>query len=258
MNDNSVDGRRGLIAATIVVGVGLSGFFDGILLHQILQWHHLLSLVQDERVSDLTSQILADGLFHMMMYAIVALGLWLLWRRRSALQRHGARTVVGGALLGFGLWNLIDIGLFHWILGIHRVRINVSNPMTYDLAWLALLGVLPLLVGWWLVRKRDDGRPRTGHFSAAALLFLVLASGILAAHPQPGAGSSLILFRPDVTLGAAYNAVLATNGRISWVDSRRGMMIAVLEDGASAQLYRSGALFITRSPALAGCATALR
>src|SRR5690606_18965301 len=28
-----------------VLGFALGGFFDGILLHQILQWHHLLSLV---------------------------------------------------------------------------------------------------------------------------------------------------------------------------------------------------------------------
>lgn len=28
-----------------VLGFALSGFFDGVLLHQILQWHHLLSLV---------------------------------------------------------------------------------------------------------------------------------------------------------------------------------------------------------------------
>lgn len=31
----------------ILLGLSLGGFFDGILLHQILQWHHLLSLVAD-------------------------------------------------------------------------------------------------------------------------------------------------------------------------------------------------------------------
>ena len=28
-----------------VLGFSLGGFFDGILLHQVLQWHHLFSLV---------------------------------------------------------------------------------------------------------------------------------------------------------------------------------------------------------------------
>jgi len=32
-----------LIAAGILLGLGLVGFVDGILLHQILQWHHMLS-----------------------------------------------------------------------------------------------------------------------------------------------------------------------------------------------------------------------
>ena len=34
-----------LIIAGIFLGLGLGGFVDGILLHQILQWHHMLSNV---------------------------------------------------------------------------------------------------------------------------------------------------------------------------------------------------------------------
>jgi uncharacterized membrane protein len=29
--------------AGILLGLGLGGFFDGIVLHQLLQWHHMLS-----------------------------------------------------------------------------------------------------------------------------------------------------------------------------------------------------------------------
>ena len=32
--------------AGLFTGMALGGFFDGILLHQVLQWHHLLSAVQ--------------------------------------------------------------------------------------------------------------------------------------------------------------------------------------------------------------------
>ena len=35
--------RRPLIVASTLLGLGLGGFVDGILLHQILQWHHMLS-----------------------------------------------------------------------------------------------------------------------------------------------------------------------------------------------------------------------
>ena len=61
-----------------VLGFALGGFFDGILLHQILQWHHLLSLVPG--IADLRLQVLWDGYFHASMYAIAAVSLWGLWR----------------------------------------------------------------------------------------------------------------------------------------------------------------------------------
>jgi uncharacterized membrane protein len=102
----------GLTLPTAIIGVGLSGFFDDILLHQVLQWHHLLRLVPGEPFRDIGTQILADGLFHVLMYLVTAAGLWLLWRRRGQfeLDEAGWRSVVGGGLAGFGLWNIIDVG----------------------------------------------------------------------------------------------------------------------------------------------------
>jgi uncharacterized membrane protein len=35
--------HRPLLRTGLVLGVGLAGFLDGIILHQILQWHHMLS-----------------------------------------------------------------------------------------------------------------------------------------------------------------------------------------------------------------------
>src|SRR5690606_41087677 len=66
--------------AGYALGFGLGGFFDGILLHQVLQWHHLLSGVEQAR-QDIRVLILADGLFHVLMYVVAGMGLWLLWRR---------------------------------------------------------------------------------------------------------------------------------------------------------------------------------
>jgi uncharacterized membrane protein len=140
-------GRGGLIATAAVLGVGLSGFFDGILLHQILQWHHLLSLVPGETFREIEVQIFADGAFHVLMYLITAAGLWMLWRRRSALEQAGWPVVAGGGLLGFGLWNVADVGFFHWVLGIHRIRLDVPDPMLYDIGWIVVLGAIPTLLG---------------------------------------------------------------------------------------------------------------
>lgn len=43
-------------AAGYLIGIGLGGFFDGILLHQVLQWHHLLSLVDNPAIQDIRMQ----------------------------------------------------------------------------------------------------------------------------------------------------------------------------------------------------------
>ncbi len=91
------------------LGLGLAGFFDGILLHQILQWHHLLSNVRDGPLGDLRGQILADGLFHAAMYLIVAVGMWLVWKARSDMSGPGTgRQVFAHLLTGFGAWHASD------------------------------------------------------------------------------------------------------------------------------------------------------
>src|ERR1700712_3566067 len=74
---------RRLALAGAVIGFSLGGFFDGILLHQVLQWHHLFSLVPGERWRDIRNQILMDGWFHVLHYGIACAGLYLLWTARS-------------------------------------------------------------------------------------------------------------------------------------------------------------------------------
>ncbi|HEX2578333.1 MAG TPA: DUF2243 domain-containing protein, partial [Aquihabitans sp.] len=51
----------------VLLGVGLGGFVDGIVLHQVLQWHHVLSDTGDHpttTVAGLEANTLADGVFH--------------------------------------------------------------------------------------------------------------------------------------------------------------------------------------------------
>lgn len=246
-----------LMLPTIIIGIGLSGFFDGILLHQVLQWHHLLSLVPGSAFQDLGTQILADGLFHVLMYLVTAAGLLLLWRRRSALTHvaTGRNDVLGGALLGFGSWNIVDVGFFHWILGIHRLRIDVADPLLYDLGWLVALGVLPIVLGCRLSRRGPGG----GAATAALMLACLTAIGaVLGAQPQPNAKTALVYFAPGTSLSRAINTAVSAQAPIVWMD-RKGRMIAVsLEDAAtSKRLYAAGAFLVTRSPAIAGCGAAL-
>jgi uncharacterized membrane protein len=241
-----------LLIACGIIGVGLSGFFDGILLHQVLQWHHLLSLVPGERLKDIGNQILADGMFHVLMYLITAFGLYRLYQAREDLVVAGsARRVVAGALLGFGIWNVIDVAGFHWLLGIHRIRVNVPSPMLYDLGWLSLFGLLPLAVGVAVLRRSGK---MNGSTVGAILPILVLLAAPIASLPVPGSNSALVVFPPSYGAAATINAALNSRSGILWAEPQgRFLAVQLLDADSAARLYRSGALLVTRSPGLAGC-----
>jgi uncharacterized membrane protein len=152
---------RDLRLPAALIGFGFGGFFDGILLHQILQWHHLLSALDQGRPGDLAFQVMADGLFHAVMYVIAAVGLAYLLRRRSALAApDAARAFSAVFLIGFGLWHVVDALLSHWLLGIHRIRMDVANPLLWDVGWLVVFGLLPLLAGWWWQQRAGQSRRR--------------------------------------------------------------------------------------------------
>lgn len=169
---------RNINWAGFLLGFALGGFFDGILLHQILQWHHLLSGLQGERFVDIRVQILADGGFHALMYVLAIVGLWLLWKTRRQCTEPGAgRALLAMAMIGFGVWHVADSIISHWLMGIHRIRMDSSNPLMWDLIWLFAFGVVPLLVGLWLKRKPSGGAPSRGTIAAAVLAFCSLAGG---------------------------------------------------------------------------------
>lgn len=69
---------RALKRAGVLRGIALGGVFDGILRHQVVQWHHLLGAVQGPPWPDLRTQLVADGVFNV----LVAAGLGCLsWSR---------------------------------------------------------------------------------------------------------------------------------------------------------------------------------
>jgi uncharacterized membrane protein len=240
-----------------LLGFALGGFFDGILLHQILQWHHLLSAVEGEAFRDLRVQVLADGVFHALMYLVAIAGLWLLWRARGALAAPGAgRLLVANALLGFGLWHIVDGILSHWILGIHRIRMDSANPLLWDLIWFVAFGVLFVAAGWGLRRGSAPGTPGTRRPVAAASLLAtaVLVAGPLAALPPPPGGPTIVLFKPGTGPEAALHAVVAAGGLALWSDASGELWaIKVGPETDATALYRHGALVVSRSTFGIGC-----
>jgi uncharacterized membrane protein len=244
--------------AGYLIGVALGGFFDGILLHQVLQWHHLLSLVDSPVLRDIRAQILADGLFHVLMYLIALGGLTLLWRSRAMFtDASGPRSLGACVLLGFGVWNTIDVVLFHWVLVIHRVRVDSAFPLAWDLGWLAVFG-LPFVGAAWALRHRVNaggtGRRPSANTSAMIISALTLGAGVLAALPPSGTGNALVVFAPGTTPLQALKAIDAADLRI--VGSDRSATVWAVHGSRrvdAIKLYRHGALLVSGSMLAPGC-----
>lgn len=237
----------------VILGFALGGFFDGILLHQILQWHHLLSLV--DGLGDLRVQVLWDGYFHALMYIVAAIG-WLgLWRARAQVHQQRGRCVAGALMMGFGLWHIVDGILSHWLLGIHRIKLDSPDPLVWDLIWFALFGLVPLIAGWLLLRRRAipptvrDGPAMT--VAAAGLLTGGLA--VWSLQPPLDQPFTTVVFAPSVTPAQVMNALTLTRARLVWSDPRMGVVVVALPDASGMRFYSHGALLVSGSGLPGGC-----
>lgn len=157
MARDSMDHGTFPISAGILLGLGLGGFFDGIVLHQVLQWHHMLTSAgyPPDSVANLKVNVFWDGLFHMSTYVFTGLGLFVLWRhsRRTHL-RWPAKILIATILMGFGLFNLVEGLIDHQILGIHHVNETVPREqwIYWDIGFL-IWGAAMLAGGWALLRR---------------------------------------------------------------------------------------------------------
>jgi uncharacterized membrane protein len=246
--------RRRVLAASAGLGFALGGFFDGILLHQILQWHHLLSLV--EGVGDLAAQVMWDGYFHAAMYVVAAISLWLLWRLPSSTDI--AALLPGGALIGFGVWHIVDGVLAHWILQIHRIRLDTQHPLAWDIGWMAIFGFVPLAIGWAMLNRSNTTRGMTTPRPLAGLTILTIALGAAAAQPMPGAGNITAIVLKHGGAGPLFDALAATDGRLIWNDETQRVALIDVAPERRWELYRHGAIFVSGAGFPAGCLTASR
>lgn len=158
--------HQSLERALFVLGVGCSMFFDGIVLHQLLQWHHLGShLHPPNTVRNLQWNTLLDGLFHGAAWIVAIWGVWLLARAlRSGTNKGVGRApralTVGAFVAGWGSFNIVENILNHFILQAHHVREGTPYTLAYDIGFLVLLGFVPTILGVWLLRR---GREQALH-----------------------------------------------------------------------------------------------
>jgi uncharacterized membrane protein len=147
-----------LIAPGLFLGIGFSGFLDGILLHQILQWHHMLSSVKPTfTIPNIDLNMVWDGLFHVFDLIMTATGVILLWR---AGERNdvtwSSHTFFGSMLMGAGLFDVVEGIIDHQILGIHHVKPGV-NQLAWDMGFLAF-GAFLIVIGWIVQRYQEEGQ----------------------------------------------------------------------------------------------------
>ena len=159
--------RRPLISAGTLLGVGMGGFVDGIVLHQLLQVHNMLSARRPRNsVVNMEINMFWDGVFHAFTWAVTAVGLLMLFRaaRRPEVPWSG-KTLLGAMVFGWGLFNLVEGVIDHHVLHVHHVveRLGVS---VWDWTFLAVGGVGLMALGWALMRAgRND--PAASHASGA-------------------------------------------------------------------------------------------
>src|SRR5688572_21198882 len=110
------------IAPGFLIGVAVTGFFDGMFLHQILQWHHMICVEAHcvfTRVESLTRATLTDGIFQPAMWGVLLIGLGMFTSAISRRDPFTNRRFWGSVLLGAGIFNVLEGIIDHHILQIH-------------------------------------------------------------------------------------------------------------------------------------------
>ena len=149
--------RSPLTAPGLLLGVGLGAFVDGIVFHQILQWHHLLSssgCCSPATTEGLKDHVLADGLFHAAAWLILVGGLVLLWRRLRAGMAFDGTRFAGLLVAGWGLFNVLDGVVNHYVFDLHNVK-EGEHARLADALFLAFALMLVAL-GLVIARARAD------------------------------------------------------------------------------------------------------
>jgi uncharacterized membrane protein len=154
--DSVAEGRtsKPVIASGMVLGIGLGGFIDGILLHQVFQVHSMLSgKVPLDSTEHMRTNMTADGVFHSVMLVVTFVGIIMLFNAAKREDvRYSVRAFGGAMTMGWGIFNVVEGLLDHQILGLHHVveRLGLS---IWD--WLFLAASVVLIVVGWLMTKAD-------------------------------------------------------------------------------------------------------
>ena len=153
---------KSVTAAGTVIGIGMGGFVDGILFHQILQIHNMLSArVPTDTLVGAKVNMVWDGLFHAGVWTATAMGIAMLWLALArAGERPSGRAFVGSLLLGWGLFNLVEGVIDHHLLQLHHVYERAGLSI-WDWLFLAS-GAGLVMTGWLMIWSTSTAGERDG------------------------------------------------------------------------------------------------
>lgn len=140
-----------VVTAGIVIGLGIGALFDGIVLHETLQWQHLISSrVSPDTLAGLQTNLRFDGYFLAVASLITIAGIALLWRAGACADvARSLRSFVGAVLIGWGLFHILDEVIDHLLLGNHHIK-GGPDYLAFDLGFTAL-GLVLASIGGYLV-----------------------------------------------------------------------------------------------------------
>lgn len=134
-----------LALPSALIGIALAGLVDAIALHQILHWHHALSIL----LPMLAGVVL--------MFAVA--------RRDDVVW--AVRIFAGAVLFGAGAFAVVEGLIAHVLLGLHHVRPGAQ--LAWDLGFVTIGAAL--MVAGFLLGRSEISR---GHMSPATRRALAL------------------------------------------------------------------------------------
>ncbi len=153
-----VHGEKPSRVPGLLMGLGVGGLIDGIVIHQILQWHHMISDTDGNPVTTvegLEANTLADGFFHVATMILMALGIiGLLAAWRQGRRAPSPLFQLGLILAGWGIFNIVEGTVDHLVLGVHHIRDDLGGPLSWDIGFL-VFGVVLVAVGAALHKAGD-------------------------------------------------------------------------------------------------------
>jgi uncharacterized membrane protein len=140
--------NKNLYLSGFILGLGILGAVDGIVFHQLLQWHHLVDHPNHP------FEIFSDGIFNTLVAVLLVSGgikIFLDFRKNQL--SNNSRVFFGALLTGGGAFNLLEGLINHHLLKIHHVKPGDPYELLYDLAFL-LVGAILVMMGWRITRNQ--------------------------------------------------------------------------------------------------------